>query len=396
MTTPTRRAAAGGPAASVAQSVALLALGRGVANASLRWIPLFLPTIARALDTTLGRCAAIIGAGELVGICGPYIGRLVERHGAKRWLLAGLAVVAAANLISTLSATTAGFAAGYSVLVLGQSFAFISGQAWIGRHVPFERRGRYLGAYEASWALSLLLGAPLAAAAVAWSWRGPFLLWAALAVIAMAPVARLLPADTPSRAPTTRRDQVPMPAAAWAAVAIAFLLMFCALTVVVVSGAWLEDRYGFGARALAGVAFLSGGAELVATVAVAKVNDRWGARRSLATGVALVVAAALLIAGAGDQAMLAVAGFTLFIASFEFAFVATLTLAVRHEAAVIARLVGAIGAGGTVARAIAATLAAGIYAAGGNVAIGLVAAAVAAAVFAVLPLATTEPTTPRP
>lgn len=377
------------------RQVALLAVGRGVANAALRWIPLFLPAIARSLDTTLGRCTAVIGVGELFGVGAMAFGPVAARHGARRLLLGGLGLVVAAGLVGGLWGTLAGFAAAYALTVLGQSACFVSGQAWIGRHVAPARRGRYLGMYESSWALALLVGAPLAALVAVLTPRAPFLLWAAIGVVVAVVAGSALTDDRPATRPATAgpppRTTWRPPRSATVPTLIAALLMVANIAVVVVSGAWLEDDFGVSTGGLAAVAFVLGGAELAASIAVVRVGDRWGPVASIARGAVLAVAASIaVVVGAGGLAV-ALVVLTGFVVGFEFAFVSTLSLAVRHDPAVLAAVVGGIGAATTVTRAVAAGGAGWLYDQSGIRAVGTVAVVAFAAALGVAILAGRRP-----
>jgi MFS family permease len=90
-------------------------------------------------------------------------------------------------------------------------------------------------------------------------------------------------------------------------VAIVALAFFAMMTVFVVHGVWLGERYGFGAERLGAVALWLGVADLLGAMVVARFADRFGKRRMLllgawisaavyplVTGVALVWWAALL------------------------------------------------------------------------------------------------------
>ncbi len=387
-----------GPAAAVA----LLAVGRGIPNAAMRWIPLFLPIIARSMDTSLGRCAAAMGVGELFGMTALVTGRLVHRQGSRRWFAVGLAATAAGNALGATAPVLAAFAVGYALLIIGQSCCNVSGQAWIGRNTPPDRRGRYLGAFETSWALALLIGTPLAAGAVALTWRGPYLLWTAAAALVVLPILRWLP-EGPSEAgspwdgsagrPTEPPVAVGLPRSAWLTVAVSTLLMIASVSIAVSCGAWLESRFGFGAASLGVVAFVLGSSELVASLTIARVADRWGATRSLRTGVAVMLGGAATMAISGHAAVVAVAGLALFIGGFEFSYIATVAIAIRHRPAIVARLVGTLSAGTTLARAVFAAVTGWLYSTTGIAGPLTMAAAAGGAVLLVLPLlARREPT----
>ncbi|MGE0732956.1 MAG: MFS transporter [Acidimicrobiia bacterium] len=356
--------------AALRRAVLALGVGRGVGNASMRWLPLFLPTVARGFGASLGTTTAVMGIGELFGLVGLVVGPIIERWGTRRVLLVGLAVIAAGNAVAGGGAGLAGvgvavFGVGYATLMVGESLCFLSGQTWIGANVPAEVRSHYLGGYESSWALSLLLGAPLAAAAVALWWAAPFWLWAALAAATGLALVRFAPADANRHRSPARRSGTRRPAAVgrtgWYLIGLAGSLMTGNIALVVVSGAWLERSHGFDTADLAVVAFVLGGAEFAASVVVGRAADRIGARRSVVIGLVLCVVSASAIALDAGPAALAVAALTVFVCGFEFSFITTLAVAVQRPAAEIARLMGTAAAAVTVARAASAATAGPLF-----------------------------------
>ncbi|MCC6437092.1 MAG: MFS transporter [Acidimicrobiales bacterium] len=366
--------------AELRRAVFALAAGRGVANASLRWLPLFLPTIARALDSSLGATAAVMGVGELIGLSGIVTGAIIGRLGTRSVMVVGLALVATGNLIAGAGLGLTVFGIGYAALILGQSFCFLSGQTWIGANVPAAWRSRFLGGYESSWALSLLVGAPLAAVAVALRWSAPFWLFAALGGAGALALWRAIPAEGDRRPQpsATRRSRGhnrrwPLSRQGWAAVALAGALMVGNIALVVVSGAWLEGTYGFGARALGAVAFLVGAAELGASLAIARFGDRVAPRRSIPAGLALCTVAIAVIGFDVAPAAAAVGALAVFVLGFEFAFIATLTVAVQRPPDELPTLMGTMAASTTAARAVTAALGGWLFERSGIGAIALIA-----------------------
>ena len=82
----------------------------------------------------------------------------------------------------------------FSLLVLGVANYAVAGQAWINRRVDYRRRAMALGLYETSWALALLIGAPIVAVLInLFGWRGPFVVLAIASAAATLLVASSLP-----------------------------------------------------------------------------------------------------------------------------------------------------------------------------------------------------------
>ena len=71
------------------------------------------------------------------------------------------------------------------MLVLGVSNLTVAGQAWISHRVDYRWRARSIGLFETSWAVALLLGAPVIAVLINhFGWRGPFVAISVAAVAA--------------------------------------------------------------------------------------------------------------------------------------------------------------------------------------------------------------------
>src|SRR5690606_11278817 len=127
----------------------------------------------------------------------------------------GLATVAASSVVA-LGGTVTTFAISFALLVLGVSNLTVAGHAWIGHRVPFAARGRAIGAFEMSWAVALLVGAPVLALLIdGFGWRGPYVVLAAGAALAAVAVVRLVAPGVPvHRAAAPPRS--PLPHTAWA------------------------------------------------------------------------------------------------------------------------------------------------------------------------------------
>ncbi len=168
-----------------------------VANTALRWIPLFLPTLERAFGATTTQLTTVIGAGELAGFSTIASGARLDRGRERVVMVSALGLVAASSVIA-LGGTVASFAVSFFVLVLGVANFTVAGQAWISHRVPYRQRARSLGLFETSWAIALLIGAPVVALLInVFGWRGPFVALAVAAALAALVVAGALPRWAP-------------------------------------------------------------------------------------------------------------------------------------------------------------------------------------------------------
>jgi len=128
----------------------------------------------------------------IMGLGGPFVGAFMDAKGPRKVILVavilsalGIAVTAAAQNLWQLTL-------GYGLLVGGAGTG-LSITAWsllIGRWFRQEQRGRALGSVMAGMRLSTLAFAPLAAALIIQlTWRGAYLVFAALILLIALPLA---------------------------------------------------------------------------------------------------------------------------------------------------------------------------------------------------------------
>lgn len=291
-----------------------LTAAKTVQNAALRWIPAFLPTIGRGIGVGVGSMATLLSIGELTGLVAIAAGRRAGRTGERRLLALALLVAATGSAIAASVAHPVAFLVGYAVLQLGGVVFVTTGHVWLGRSYRVERRGRALGIFETSWAIGLLLGAPLAGLAIALSgWRAPFLVFAGLNVVAAVTVLRLRDTTagaaltaTEARAAAATAVRAPLPATARATVATIVAIWFASIATVVVYGAWFEEAFGFSSRTIGLASILLGLMELTASGSVTVLTDRFGAARSVRFGLVGMLTSLVAIGLAGNVAWVGV------------------------------------------------------------------------------------------
>jgi MFS transporter, DHA1 family, inner membrane transport protein len=249
------------------------------------------------------------------------------------------------------------FGAGLFVLAMSKIVFDVGVGSWIADHVPYERRGRVVGATETAWALGLLVGVSLMGlitAATSWRWGYAS---AALAVAVMAGMlsTRIDGSISDARKrPAAARPNARLAASGWLAVVALFCLMSAAQSLFVTFGPWLEDEFGVGTAGLAGVAFGLGALELVASTTSAARTDRWGKERSVVAGTAVMVPAAVALAALDQQLALGLLLLGIFIAAFEFAIVSCIPIGGELIPGSPARGLGTMIAFGTLGRALTA------------------------------------------
>jgi predicted MFS family arabinose efflux permease len=252
-------------------------------------------------------------------------------------------------------------------------------QVFIGKRVPYERRGRALGLAELAWAVALLAMPICGWLIEAVSWRTPFLVLGLIGIPVWWLTRRALPADPGADAVAEwegwgiRRTltslivqvrTVGQDGQSVLALTTMALIGFAQINVLVVYGAWMEDRFGLTVSSLGVVTLVIGAAELAAELAVAFVSDRFGKRRSLFVSVIFTGLAYLALPHLTGSLAAALVGTAVMTFFFEFTIVGLLPLVSGMNAEARGTVMSLTRAAGSASRAIAAPLGVALYTAG--------------------------------
>jgi len=177
--------------ASLSLSVLLSSLGAGVANVGL-------PTLARAFGAPFQQVQWVVLAYLLaITILIVSVGRLGDRLGRRRLLLAGLALFTAASGLCGLAPSLGWLIAARAAQGLGAAVMTALAMALVGELVPKARMGGAMGLLGTLSAVGTALGPSLGGVLIALlGWRAIFLVNAPLGVVALLLARRHLPADT--------------------------------------------------------------------------------------------------------------------------------------------------------------------------------------------------------
>jgi predicted MFS family arabinose efflux permease len=382
-----------------------LTTAKAVANTALRWIPPFLPTLERAFGASTTQLTTVLGLGETAGLSTIAVGRHLDRRRERSVMVAGLSLVSMSAVLS-LVGSLAAFAVAFVILIIGVANFTVAGHAWISHRVDYRWRARSIGLFETSWALSLLVGAPIIAVLIsAFGWRAPFAAIAVAAAGAAVTVALTMPAEAPGELVTTtdastavslgRPDDEPaagagsgLPARAWLLIAGAALMAMSGLSVFVISGTWLEDDFGLSTGGLGVVAMGIGGAELLGSTGTATFADRLGKLRSTLGGLVALVGGVGTMLLADGRLAVGVVGLLLLLLGFEFGIVTTFSLVSEAAPDARGRTLAVGNAIGTVARGGGTLLSGWLYAAHGFAGTGVLSLTAAAAAAGCLLLST--------
>jgi MFS transporter, DHA1 family, inner membrane transport protein len=296
----------------------------------------FLPAISRGLGVSLAAASTLVSVRSLTGVGAPLFGALVDWLGERRVMLLGLILLVAGGL---LTAGLPGYGVallGFGLLGLAKSAYDPAMQAYIGRQVPYERRGRALGIVELSWSATWL-SMPLSG----WlienvNWRMPFFIFAALGVLVWWLIRRVIPVTSGRKAEAegegarlaslTAGLDIWRDRQAWLALSVTGLLMLAQDNLIVVYGAWMEDTFGLTVTALGLVSLLIGLAETTAELGAAFFSDRIGKRRGVFLGLVFAALGYLILPRLTGGLGLALLGLMMVILAFEFSVVCLIPL----------------------------------------------------------------------
>jgi predicted MFS family arabinose efflux permease len=392
----------GPPATGIArEELASLYLARFAGNWGIRFVYPFLPTIARGLGIPLDQAGLIAALRELSGVASPLLARPIDRGHKRRAMVIAMGVfggclVASGALGGTAAAGVMLFTLALVASGLAKAAYDVASNAWLGDFVPFARRGRVIGTIETAWAVSFLVGAPVAAWLIdRFSWRAPFFAVAIVAGLAAVFLRLTLREDVIVHAQPGRHGHLTRPA-------IAFYVMLALQSlgpqlVFASFGAWLEESLGYGVAAIGTVALLLGVAELAGSTSSARFTDRLGKKRSVLLGMAVIVPATASLGMADGHAWASVAALCLTFVGFEFAIVSALPMASELDPEARASGLGMSIAAFTLTRAIGTALGVWLYVRAGIGWTGALAAFVVLLAIGVLVQFVEEPTpTPTP
>lgn len=364
------------PRSSEKHVLRVILLARVSLNVPVRLTYFFLPAISRGLGVSLPAAGTLVSVRSLTGVAAPLFGALSDKWGGRRVMAVGMVLLIAG---ATLTAGLPWYLAavlGFGILGLSKSAYDPAMQAYVGRRVPYERRGRALGLAELAWSGSLL-GMPLCGWLIARvSWRAPFALVAVLGISAWWLMRRTLaPAQNGQneRADTDDNSrsgfaglfggirQLLQDHHTRLALSITALLMLAQDNLMVVYGAWMEDRFGMTVTALGVITLVFGVAELVAELGVALLSDRLGKRRAISVSLIVTGCGYFLLPRLTGSLVAVLLGTAFVIMAFEFSIVGLIPIVSGLNASDRGTLMALNVAAASVGRMISAPLAVALY-----------------------------------
>ena len=344
---------------SLVFNLLIAGFSRLVLNTARRFAYPFAPEISRGLGVPLTHVTAILAVNQVSGVLGLFAGPLADRFGFRKAMLAGMTLLSAGMLAVFIDTTYATVLAALFLAGLAKNVFDPAIQAYVGEHVPYQRRGLVIGLIETSWAGSTLIGVPLVGLLIAsYGWQQPFPVMGLLGLIGMAAIYWGIPADDRNRntAPGPRLliqawRQLAHSRPARSILVLAFLISMANDALFVIIGVWLEEAFNLSVAAIGFGTIVIGLSELCGEFLTVAIADRMGKKRAILLGLVMGSAAYAVLPYMDSALGLALVGlFGLFLA-VEFTIVTTFSLATEilpdQRATMMAGVLAAAGLGRT-------------------------------------------------
>ena len=321
------------PESLVCQIIAVMFF-RLLLNTGRRFVYPFAPAFSRSLDVPLAAITAILATCQVTSLLGLFSGPLADRFGYRAMMRTGLGMLAAGMLLC-------GLAQGYWWLFVGLVLASLGKivfdpaiQAFIGTHVPYERRGRVIGAVEMAWAGSTLLAIPgLGLIIEHLGLTSSFWILALLGGISWLTIGRVIQADSPGPVAAQVRaslfaslSQLLRIRPAAGMLLFGFWISIANDSLFVVYGTWFEQAFLTSIASLGFSTVAIGVAELLGESLTAVFADRLGLKKATILGLWLASLAYLLLPFTDRSLPLALGGLFLVFLASEFTIVTSFSL----------------------------------------------------------------------
>ncbi len=361
--------------------LATIVASRFVLNALFRVAYPLVPFIAAHFGVSARAATWVVTIQVLAGLASPLGGWLGDRHGYRGTMALGLIVVLAGTIMAALAGTLAITVAALGLIGLGTAIYHPSMQAYVSHLTPFARRGRAIGVVETSWSLAGIVAVPplVAMAERTGGLHVPFGILAVLIFVMLVLGLVLLPADRqpdgsrPRASPSFRR-LLRKPTLWW--LVLFFWLVLCGEEVLFIAQApWLAARFAATPQDIGNTFFVFGLGELIGVSLATAFTDRMGKLRAPLIGFSSAAAIYLLLTVAvrGWNSYLLL--FMLFGITFEFAIVASITLASAVEPSARGTIMAGSALAGQLGRAAGSRIGVPLFESANIVANGVVAAA---------------------
>ncbi|MDE2857854.1 MAG: MFS transporter [Chloroflexota bacterium] len=278
----------------VIKSILAIVFGRLVINISRRFPYPFVSAIADSFSVPADNIQNVIALTNGAGLLSPVLGIISEHYGRKVVMVGMLWMMAIMSLLGAVFADYGVFVVVMFAFGIGKTIYDPTFQAYLGDLVPFGRRARVMGISELSWALSLVVAAPVAGFLLDNSNLQSVFVFLSVS-LALGAAALWIFVESDERPDHSHeRIRIINPLTAIRTVsahppAVFALLYSMCLTLsheifYINYGLWMEDSFGLVLTALGAVTIAIAVAEVIGEFIVITVADRLGPRITSMTG----------------------------------------------------------------------------------------------------------------
>ena len=335
-------------------------------NTGRRFIYPFAPALSRSLDVPLTAITTIIASSQFTSLLGLFSGPLADRIGNRVVMRTGLAVLSIGMLLCGLVPEYWAVFVGLVLASFGKTIFDPAIQSFVGKHVPFGKRGRVIGIIETAWAGSTLIGIPAFGLIIEHiGLQTSFYVLAFLGVVGWFLIFRILPEDrkeNEKHAISTsilsgilslfrKRSTAGM-------LLFGFWISLANDGLFVVYGLWLEESFHVSLVTLGFSTIAIGGAELLGESLTALFADKMGLKKTIIICLCLVSGAYFMLPMLGGSLSFALVGMFCVFLFFEIVMVTSFSLATElvpearatmmsgfYALSGIGRMAGVLGAG---------------------------------------------------
>lgn len=380
----------------IAWSILAIVFGRLVINISKRFPYPFVSAISSSFGVSADSIQNVIALNNGAGLLSPMLGTISEHFGRKRVMTGSLAVMSGISLLSAVFADYGVFVLVMFALGIGKIIYDPTFQAYFGDTIHYSRRARIMGIAELSWALSLVIAAPVAGFLLdASSLQAVFFFIAVMLGLGALAVGLVLESD---ERPDHHHERIRVisPLAAMRTVsahppAVFALVYSLCLTLsheifFINYGLWMEDAFELVLTALGVITVVIAIAEVIGEFVVITVADRLGTKQTSMYGMFIAAVCFFIIPNLAFSLPLAMLGIFVMFIAIEAAIVSALPLFTEIMPNSRAVMMSANMGAHSLGRVAGAALGGLIYKnSGGNfLLIGLVAGALGLAAFIVM------------
>lgn len=300
-------------------------------NSGLRMVYPLLPLFASGLGVDLAVFAAAFSIRSFLGVIAPFLAAFADTRSRRSGMFLGIGLFILGCGIVIVWPIFLTFVIASTLIVIGNGVFIPSMQAYLGDHVPFEKRGTVMSITELSWALAFIIGVPiLGNLLVTFSWVAPFILLAGLCMVLGSFLFKVVPhVEHFEKKDVTILHNLKKVITYWPALAGLLMgLFFTAANEAVnlVFGLWIESGFGLAFATLTAASVVIGTSELASELLSVVIIDRIGKKRAIFIALSLNCLAALVLPLTGNNLTVSLIGLGFFYITFEFALISAMTL----------------------------------------------------------------------